>query len=632
MKLRGVLSGGALWKTVLLVPSLLVDSRLLRAAPASASDRSAADVAEQVLANTALGKELSKSLMAPVASSKPPSSDAVAAPAQKHAKVDVGFTDFEHNLTMRVDSAVQKIGGGKLWTSEMRSQLLQNITSATKEAIGSTLKPLKVTIGKTWVALPQDSQKDEYVKQLHASFMPILLDALKAADSHLTESVEQVGSLSKESQPPASAELLGKAEYDIGDRLLSDHCYILDEKKPANSKRNSFCMKSVLNAMTHRLNDTLGLISMTMRFDAGAMSFAQKQAGGSLLQNGTHKNFVCTQAGDCQGTWDAKEVYGNDKLNSCSWKRMTPGWYLSGGKAPEMCLRSYPDFVSDSFKAQGVFHSCLDIASAWASIPDASQSGNFAGRVTCDNVPGTISQCQSVPGTRPGIYVDIGANIGTCVMQMLSRLDVSQVVAFEPSPANLFYMTNSVIRSIQAGNPRIKDNLMLFPKALGSERSFHKLYEQEGNAGNTGVNTTVMGKEVDGVTVETITLDEVFMSGTQPPYIHLMKLDAQGYEVKILKGGPRLLASGAVNAIHIEVAPWWLHGQKTSVLEYLSILHTNMYDIRPHQDANGWLSAPELAAMACSLDKNGTIVDMLALRNRAQGMPARTPLQCPTPV
>jgi len=329
----------------------------------------------------------------------------------------------------------------------------------------------------------------------------------------------------------------------------------------------------------------------------------------------------CSQGGDCQGAWNGQAVFGKDGEHVCAWSPMAPGWYLNGGKAPNMCLRSYPDFVSDRIKAAGVFDSCVDLAAAWPNLPDGSQSGHFADRLTCGG------ECRA---TKQGIYVDVGANIGSCVMQMLARPDVAQVVAFEPSPANLFYMTNSLMTASYGSYGAYLQNLLLYPKALGANRSSHELFEQPGNAGNTGVDVTVMGKKMEGVSVETITLDEVFMSGTSPPYIHLMKLDAQGYEVKILKGAPRLLASGAINAIHIEVAPWWLIGQQTTVREYLSILHENMYDLRPAQSLY-FLSTSELAETACNLDKNGTLMDMVALRNRTAGVTPRPPLQCPSP-
>lgn len=554
-----------------------------------------------------------------------PAAQTANATPQTHSKVDVGFTDFERNLTAQVDAIVKQIATSGRWTSQMQAQLAKNMTDSVRDSLKATLKPLKFSIGKTWMALPQDAQKDAYVNQLRDSFTGVFAEALLAAEKHLRNSVKHAAA--KQAEKLSQADLLLESEQDLADRLLVDHCYALDEKKAANASRSKLCMKSVLHAMTHRLNDTLGLISMTMRFDAGAMSLAQKNKGGSLLQNSTSEpsqpQSKCSQAGGCEGVWDGKAVAGSDGKHVCSWKHMVPGWYLNGGKAPEMCLRNYPDFVSDRFKAAGTFESCLDLAKAWQSLPDGSKSAPYADRLSsCDG------QCSAEHGTKPGIYVDVGANIGTCVMQMLARPDVAQVVAFEPSPANLFYMTSSIAKRIGDGDPRIMKNLLLYPKALGAEKSMHKLYEQPGNAGNTGVDTTVMGEEMKGVSVETITLDEVFMSGSSPPYIHLMKLDAQGYEVKILNGGKRLLASGAVNAIHIEVAPWWLVAQQTSVREYLSILHVNMYDLRPAQSTD-FFSTSELAKVACDLGQNGTLMDMIALRNHTKGALPRAHLQCP---
>jgi len=302
---------------------------------------------------------------------------------------------------------------------------------------------------------------------------------------------------------------------------------------------------------------------------------------------------------------------------------MKADWYLNGGEAPEMCLRGYPDSVSDYFRQQGAWESCLDVASAWA-LPVSPIAGKFEDKMMCGG------QCNIEHGAIPGIYVDVGANIGTCVAQMLARPDVSQVFAFEPSPANLFYMTSSIAKMIQRADlyPNAMSKLLLYPKALGSERSTHPLYEQPGNAGNSGVDAVPMGVEMEGVRIETITLDEVFMSGGSPPYIHLMKLDAEGYELKILKGGLQLLASGAINTMHIELAPWWLTAQNGTVREYLSLLHVNNYDLRPLTFTT-FLSASELAQAACDLDKNGTFVDMLAVRNRARGEPPRGDLQCP---
>jgi FkbM family methyltransferase len=528
----------------------------------------------------------------------------------QHAQIDVGFSTYEKNLTEQVLAALLEVSNATSWSNDMRAAFSRNVSESLDKSLKASLQPLKMTIGKTWMVLPQDAQKDEYINQLRSSFLPIFTDSLASATTHLSTSLKNIGALSiKKDLTPT--DLLSKSETLVADSLLLDHCFALSSKKKPSNR--TFCMKSIVGQLAHRLNDTLGLVTMTTRFDAGAMSFAQK-ANKTLPAN-------CAGGGACADVWAGQAPYGKDGNHTCSWRRLNPGWFLHGGAPANMCLRSYPDAVSDYIRAQGVWHSCIDIAAAWPNVPDGSKAGLYGDQLSCGGT------CQREHNTQPGIYVDIGANIGSCVMQMLSRPDVSQVVAFEPSPANLFYLTNSV-REAAMGDANILRKLMLYPKALGSERSVHKLFEQPGNAGNTGVDTTVMGSEMNGVTIETITLDEVFMSGSFPPYIHLMKVDAQGYEVKILKGAQRLLASGAVNALHLEVAPWWLAGQKTSVLEYLSQLHEKMYDMRPLSSPH-FLSTDQLAKLACDLDRNGTIVDVFALRNRvAPQHPPRAPLRC----
>jgi len=603
---------GAIWSITLLLYALPVSAVLLRAradeGAAAPVKNSAADVAEQVLAASDLGKGVAGSLLRGIAKSVETQANrarqnvtsSATPPMQTHLKVDVGFSDFEKNFTSEIDAAVRQIATSGNWTNKAQSELSKNISDSFTVSLQSALKPLKQNIAKTWMALPQDSQKDEYVSQLRASFVDIFADTLKSASSHLVNNEKQ-------------SRGLAQTEADMEKTLFVDLCHAL----PSGKK---YCMKSVLNTMVHRLNDTLGLVSMTMRFDSGAMSLSQTHKVAPAVSKSTGG---CTRAGACASAWNGTGPIGGDGNHQCSWMPMKPGWYLERGRAPDMCLREYPDAVTDHFKHHGYWHSCLDIASAWPTLPDGSKSGHFAERLSCG------SQCDAEHGTKPGIYVDIGANIGTCVMQMLARLDVAQVVAFEPSPANLFYMTSSISKRVQQGDPRILKNLVLYPNPVGSERSMHTLYEQPGNAGNTGVNSTVMGQKMDGVKVETITLDEVFMGdGQLPPYIHLMKVDAQGYEVKILMGAQKLLASGAVNAMHIEVAPWWLAGQQASVVQYLSLLHENHFDLRPGTFSS-YLSTTELTDLACNLDKNGTIMDMVALRSRTLEAVPRTPLKCP---
>merc|ERR1719198_2575277 len=80
------------------------------------------------------------------------------------------------------------------------------------------------------------------------------------------------------------------------------------------------------------------------------------------------------------------------------------------------------------------------------------------------------------------------------------------------------------------------------------------------------------------VEAATITLDDVFFAEHKPPYIHLLRIDGQGTEVDILKGGRRLLSSGYINSIYFELAPMWLLSQGTSPAELFSILVTHGFE------------------------------------------------------
>mmetsp|Transcript_111286 Transcript_111286/g.208669 ORF Transcript_111286/g.208669 Transcript_111286/m.208669 type:complete len:268 (+) Transcript_111286:118-921(+) len=219
-----------------------------------------------------------------------PQAAAGAAPTnqQHRSKLDVGFSDFERNLTSEVMLAIQGMSASKSeWRKENVSERLsENLTATLKAGLKAELAPVKLSIGKTWMALPQPSQKDEYVKQLRNAFTSVFESSMKSFHSHLDLSIHRVENDMKrrtdDQTAPTPAELLARSEQTLGDSLVKEHCYENNLKTPKAKKSLSrrFCIQSVVGALAHRLNDTQGLISMSMRFDAGAMSLAQKQHKG----------------------------------------------------------------------------------------------------------------------------------------------------------------------------------------------------------------------------------------------------------------------------------------------------------------------------------------------------------------
>lgn len=279
--------------------------------------------------------------------------------------------------------------------------------------------------------------------------------------------------------------------------------------------------------------------------------------------------------------------------------------------------------MTKAFFMQGSFEECHPLAHWWASLPDRSREGNFSQLSKWFGDP-----AEDRPAGR-GLFIDIGANIGACTLAMLARPDVSAAFAVEPSPANLFYLTSSAL----ASPPDLKRRLMLYGMALGDEEGKHPMYVEHGNAGNSVLDTGARTGGEAAYQIQAGTLDALLLlsGGRTPPYIHLMKIDAQGFEPKILRGAAQLLASGAVNAVKLEVDTAALRAQNASAEEYLNMYISNryqLYEVSPHPSVAGRpLTDRELRSLACRRHFE-TYKDLMALRPLPGEPMDQNPIDC----
>ena len=198
-----------------------------------------------------------------------------------HAKLDVGFGDFEHNLTARVDAQLKNFTANLALTAAARKTLETNVNRNLSASIKDLSKPLKKSIGKTWVALPQDDQKDTYVGQLRSGFESIFESYLDTCQRHLSLSLHHLTLIPGWGKKVQGDAVLSHIQDTVAESFTGDHCY---QDGPKKAKKvaltqtdEAFCIQSVLGGMIHRLNDTSGLISMTMRFESNAMGLVQKE-------------------------------------------------------------------------------------------------------------------------------------------------------------------------------------------------------------------------------------------------------------------------------------------------------------------------------------------------------------------
>lgn len=159
-----------------------------------------------------------------------------------------------------------------------------------------------------------------------------------------------------------------------------------------------------------------------------------------------------------------------------------------------VCLRPYLDLVSSHIRAHG----------AWSD---------------CD----VLLRLYTLFRARYGdIFVDIGANIGACTFTLLAA--GATVVAFEPTPSNLFYLTQTVAIN-RVAHPDWAHRLVVFPVGLGDKTFVTKMYSEPGNTGNAVIGHPVLdnGTGVVGAAQRVVDdlsfniyvhrLDDFFMNG-----------------------------------------------------------------------------------------------------------------------
>ena len=146
------------------------------------------------------------------------------------------------------------------------------------------------------------------------------------------------------------------------------------------------------------------------------------------------------------------------------------------------------------------------------------------------------------------VVVDVGANVGAYTREV-GRVNASaRVFAFEPHPLTFERLASSL------GNAA---NVRLYNYALGAEAGSSTLYDRESAGGSShasifrGVIEDIHHARAKSYDIDVRTLDQ-FVEEHRLERIDLLKIDTEGYELNVLRGGARTLGAGMVDAIQFE--------------------------------------------------------------------------------
>ncbi len=187
---------------------------------------------------------------------------------------------------------------------------------------------------------------------------------------------------------------------------------------------------------------------------------------------------------------------------------------------------------------------------------------------------------------KPGLFIDVGANIGWHAVHAAKGGNVKTVVAFEPDPANLALLD----RNLSANGA---DNAVLVGAAVGARRGTIRLHRYKPS--NTGRHSTLTAYGYGSRIVPLVDLDGALDDlGLAEDDVGVMKIDVEGGEPAVIAGAGRMLKR--TRAIVLEFSPALSQAGGLSTNELLDRLSAEGF--APfHFDEQGELAPIDVAAL-----------------------------------
>lgn len=169
------------------------------------------------------------------------------------------------------------------------------------------------------------------------------------------------------------------------------------------------------------------------------------------------------------------------------------------------------------------------------------------------------------------VVIDVGANVGVWIYRFMASAPLDcRGIAFEPVPE-----TALLLRKNMPGG--FNDRINIKQMAVG-DKSGQLTFFAEDNAGECSSfihNHTQGGREI---LVEITTIDNEWIA-LGCPFVDFLKIDAEGYDLHVLRGARQLIEKQQVGVIQFEYnSPWASAG--STLFEAISILSKAGYSTK----------------------------------------------------
>jgi FkbM family methyltransferase len=153
---------------------------------------------------------------------------------------------------------------------------------------------------------------------------------------------------------------------------------------------------------------------------------------------------------------------------------------------------------------------------------------------------------------RPGLFIDVGANVGWHALHAARHRAIEAVVAFEPDPFNASLLE----RNVRANGSR---NVIISTRAVGAGAGTIRLFRYKSS--NLGRHSIVVDHGYGSLTVPVIDLDnaltELQLDGRA---VAALKIDVEGFEPEVIEG-----ASKTLKRTHVIILEYSPHLSRTGM-------------------------------------------------------------------
>lgn len=182
------------------------------------------------------------------------------------------------------------------------------------------------------------------------------------------------------------------------------------------------------------------------------------------------------------------------------------------------------------------------------------------------------------------LAVDVGANVGHMTSALVHAMQSGRVLAYEPHP-ELYSILKENAECFEKEKPRVA--VALNETALGNADGRTTLYIPEKWKENVGLASLKHRRDAREIDVQVCRLDEEVQEA-----IHLLKLDVEGYEYNVLRGGHTLLTENLIHHVIFEDHC----GEGSRVMEYLREMGYHIFAVKGEQPQGPTLTLPTASA------------------------------------